>query len=84
LEHVRSDATVVLGLLTTKDGALEDEKAVERRINEAANYVPLERLALSTQCGFSSSGTGNPLSVEEQVAKLKLVSAVARRVWDEP
>jgi 5-methyltetrahydropteroyltriglutamate--homocysteine methyltransferase len=84
LEYVHPNAIVVLGLLTTKDGTLEDNNAVEQRIREAGKYVPLERLALSTQCGFSSSGTGNPLTVEQQVAKLKLVSDVAERIWDEP
>ena len=81
LEFVRPGTTVVLGLLTTKNGNLEDESAVENRIAEAATYVPMENLALSTQCGFSSSGEGNPLTVEEQVAKLNLISRTARRLW---
>ena len=81
LAFVRPEATVVLGLLTTKNGELEDEGAVESRITEATKYLPLENLALSTQCGFSSSGTGNPLSVDEQIAKLHLISSTARRLW---
>jgi 5-methyltetrahydropteroyltriglutamate--homocysteine methyltransferase len=81
LRHVRDGATVVLGLLTTKNGRLEDETAIEGRIHEASKFVPLERLALSTQCGFASSGLGNPLTVEEQRAKLDLVCRVAHRVW---
>ena len=81
LTHVRADATVVLGLLTTKQGALEDGAAVEARIREAARRIPLERLALSPQCGFASGEAGNPLTPAQQTAKLGLVGAVARRVW---
>jgi methionine synthase II (cobalamin-independent) len=78
---VRADAAVVLGLLTTKQGALEDGDAVERRIREAARLVPLERLALSPQCGFASGEAGNPLTPAQQEAKLRRVGEVARRVW---
>jgi len=74
LRHVRPEATVVLGLLTTKQGALEDAVAVETRLREAAAEVPLERLAVSPQCGFASGEAGNPLTPEQQEAKL-------RRVW---
>jgi methionine synthase II (cobalamin-independent) len=81
LQHVGKGATAVLGLLTTKNGRLEDQAAVEGRIREASKYVPLENLALSTQCGFASSGLGNPLTVDEQRAKLDLVCRVAHRVW---
>jgi 5-methyltetrahydropteroyltriglutamate--homocysteine methyltransferase len=81
LEHVRPDMEVVLGLLTTKRGTLEDGDAVEKRIREATAYVPLERLALSPQCGFASGELGNPLTPEEQEAKLSLIGRVARRVW---
>ncbi|MBI1734158.1 MAG: cobalamin-independent methionine synthase II family protein [Candidatus Rokubacteria bacterium] len=81
LRHVRPDTTVVLGLLTTKQGALEDAAAVEGRIREATRYVPLERLALSPQCGFASGEAGNPLTPEQQDAKLRRVGEVARRVW---
>jgi 5-methyltetrahydropteroyltriglutamate--homocysteine methyltransferase len=75
------DKTVVLGLVTTKVGALEDADALARRIDAAASYVPLERLCLSPQCGFSSTHHGNALSQDDQWRKLELVVAVARRVW---
>ncbi len=81
LRHVRAETTVVLGLLTTKRGALEDAGAVEARIREATRYIPLERLALSPQCGFASGELGNPLTLDEQEAKLRLVGQVAQRVW---
>jgi 5-methyltetrahydropteroyltriglutamate--homocysteine methyltransferase len=81
LSHVRPGTEVVLGLLTTKRGDLEDGPAVEARIREAARQVPLERLALSPQCGFASGEAGNPLTPEQQEAKLRLVGTVARQVW---
>ncbi len=81
LQHVLPDTTVVLGLLTTKEPALEDAALIEQRIHEAAQYVPLERLALSPQCGFASAGLGNPLTKEEELAKLQRVVEVARKVW---
>jgi 5-methyltetrahydropteroyltriglutamate--homocysteine methyltransferase len=81
LRHVRPDATVVLGLLTTKLGDLEDAALVETRIREAARQIPLERLALSPQCGFASGEAGNPLTPSQQEAKLRRVAALARRVW---
>src|SRR5262249_29612954 len=71
----------VLGLLTTKSGALEDEREVEARIAQAANVKPLAELALSPQCGFASVAMGNPLTPDEQRAKLDLVARVARRTW---
>jgi 5-methyltetrahydropteroyltriglutamate--homocysteine methyltransferase len=81
LRYVLPQHTVVLGLLTTKQGALEDAGAVEARIREATQYLPLERLAVSPQCGFASGEAGNPLTPEQQAAKLQLVAQVARRVW---
>jgi 5-methyltetrahydropteroyltriglutamate--homocysteine methyltransferase len=72
---------VVLGLVTTKHGALERAADLKRRIEEAARYVPLEQLALSPQCGFASGERGNKLTAEEQWAKLRLVVEVARDVW---
>lgn len=81
LQHVLPQHVVVLGLLTTKEGTLEDAALVEQRIREAARYVPLERLALSPQCGFASAGAGNPLTPAEQEAKLRRAVEVARRVW---
>lgn len=83
LRHVRPETTVVLGLLTTKTGDLEDPAAVEARIREAAGIVPLERLALSPQCGFASVASGNPITPEQQEAKLRLVGHLARRVWND-
>jgi 5-methyltetrahydropteroyltriglutamate--homocysteine methyltransferase len=81
LRHVLPQHTVVLGLLTTKHGRLEDADTVAARIHAAAAYVPLERLAVSPQCGFASVETGNPITPAEQEAKLRLVVQTARRVW---
>jgi 5-methyltetrahydropteroyltriglutamate--homocysteine methyltransferase len=75
--------TVVLGLVTTKSGALESADALARRIGEAARHVPLERLCLSPQCGFASTHHGNVLTEDEQWRKLDRVVEVARRVWGE-
>ena len=71
----------MLGLVTTKVGALESKDALKRRIDEAARIVPLERLGLSPQCGFSSTHHGNALSSDEQWRKLERVVEVAREVW---
>ncbi len=73
--------TVVLGLVTTKLGELETADALKRRIAEAAKIVPLEQLALSPQCGFSSTHHGNALSQDDQWRKLERVVEVARQVW---
>lgn len=81
LRHVLPQHTVVLGLLTTKSAVLEDAAAVTARIREASQYIPLERLALSPQCGFASVAAGNPLTFVQQEAKLQLVSQIARQVW---
>jgi 5-methyltetrahydropteroyltriglutamate--homocysteine methyltransferase len=72
---------VVLGLVTTKVGELEDADALVRRIDEAARFVPLDDLCLSPQCGFSSTYHGNALSVDDQWRKLERVVEVATRVW---
>jgi 5-methyltetrahydropteroyltriglutamate--homocysteine methyltransferase len=72
---------VVLGLITTKLGSLEDKDAIKRRIDEAAQYAPLEQLALSPQCGFSSTVHGNDIAIEQQAQKLRLVIEIAREVW---
>ncbi len=74
---------VVLGLVTTKFGALESKDALKRRIDEAARHAPLEQLALSPQCGFSSTVHGNAIEVQTQVDKLRLVVETAREVWGE-
>jgi len=82
LRHVnRSDLTVVLGLITSKVGALEPSDEVKRRIDEASRYVPLDQLALSPQCGFASTEDGNLLTEDEQWAKLRHVVAIAKDVW---
>ena len=72
---------VVLGLVTTKRGALESRDELVRRIEEAARYAPLDQLCLSPQCGFSSTVEGNALTEEEQWAKLRLIVEVADEVW---
>jgi 5-methyltetrahydropteroyltriglutamate--homocysteine methyltransferase len=81
LQHVPDDRTVVLGLVTTKKPQLESADELRQRIAEAARYVPLERLALSPQCGFASTMEGNRISPYDQRRKLELVSSVAREVW---
>ncbi len=72
---------VVLGLVTTKVGSLEDKDTLKRRIEAATQYLPLEDLCLSPQCGFSSTHHGNLLSYEEQWRKLERIVEVAREVW---
>lgn len=81
LRHVPEDRVVVLGLITTKKPQLEAAEDVRQRIEEATQYIPLERLALSPQCGFASTMEGNHLSFEEQRRKLELVGRVTREVW---
>jgi 5-methyltetrahydropteroyltriglutamate--homocysteine methyltransferase len=81
LRLVPEDKTVVLGLVSTKRGTLERRDDLLRRIEEATRYVPVDRLALSPQCGFASTFRGNPISEDEQWAKLALVANVAREVW---
>jgi methionine synthase II (cobalamin-independent) len=72
---------VVLGLVTTKRGELERKDDLKRRIEEAPRHVPLDQLCLSPQCGFSSTVDGNDLTIDEQLAKLRLVVEVADEVW---
>jgi 5-methyltetrahydropteroyltriglutamate--homocysteine methyltransferase len=81
LRFVPPGKRVVLGLVTTKRPDLESGDDLKRRIDEAARYVPLEQLALSPQCGFSSTVEGNALTRDEQVAKLALVVETAQEVW---
>ena len=81
LRHVPEDRFVVLGLVTTKKPRLESADELRRRIEEATRYLPLERLALSPQCGFASTMEGNRISPEDQRHKLELVASVAREVW---
>jgi methionine synthase II (cobalamin-independent) len=73
--------TVVLGLVTTKEGALESQDDLLRRIDEASKFIPAESLALSPQCGFASVAQGNLLSWDDQRRKLELVVATARKAW---
>jgi 5-methyltetrahydropteroyltriglutamate--homocysteine methyltransferase len=81
LRFVPPGKQVVLGLVTTKRGALESKDELKRRIDEAARYVPLEQLCLSPQCGFSSTVEGNVLTYDEEVAKLALIVETAAEVW---
>ncbi len=81
LRHVPDDKTVALGLVNTKNSRLETREELVRRIREASRYVPLERLALSPQCGFASSILGNRISLEDEKRKLRLVVDTAREVW---
>jgi methionine synthase II (cobalamin-independent) len=83
LRLVPKGKTVVLGLVTTKRAALESQDELKRRIEAASRFLPLEQLALSPQCGFSSGVGGATMTVEEQFAKLRLVVQVAREVWGE-
>lgn len=75
------DQKVVLGLITSKSGDLEDKREVIARIKEASQYVPLEQLCLSPQCGFSSTEEGNILTIEAQWDKLKLIDEIVHEVW---
>ena len=81
LRFVPPGKMVVLGLVTTKRGALESKDDLKRRIDEASRFVPLEQLCLSPQCGFSSTVEGNVLTYDEQVAKLRLIVETAAEVW---
>jgi 5-methyltetrahydropteroyltriglutamate--homocysteine methyltransferase len=81
LRFVPPGKMVVLGLVTTKRGALESKDTLKRRIDEASRHVPLDQLCLSPQCGFSSTVEGNVLTYDEQVAKLRLIVETADEVW---
>jgi 5-methyltetrahydropteroyltriglutamate--homocysteine methyltransferase len=81
LRFVPKSKRVILGLVTTKRGALESKDDLKRRIEAATKYIDIDQLALSPQCGFASSVAGNLLTEEEQYAKLRLVSEMAREVW---
>jgi len=81
LRFVPKGVTVVLGLITTKTGELEDPADLVKRIGDAARFIPLEQLALSPQCGFASGIAGNLLTEEEQWRKLEVMMDVARQVW---
>ena len=81
LRYLSKGKTVVLGLVTTKFGAMESKDDLKRRIDEASRYAPMDQLALSPQCGFSSTVHGNDIAVEAQRAKLRLVIETAQEVW---
>ncbi len=81
LTHVPHDKFVVLGLVGTKTGCLELTDDIRRRIEQAADFLPMDNLCLSPQCGFSSTYHGNDLTVDQQWAKLRLVTDLARDVW---
>ena len=81
LAHVPEDKVAVLGLVTTKTPRRETREELEARIHEASRFVPLERLALSPQCGFATSIIGNAISVEDEEYKLRTIVETAERVW---
>jgi 5-methyltetrahydropteroyltriglutamate--homocysteine methyltransferase len=81
LRFVPKAKMVVLGLVSTKIGALESKDELKRRIDEAAKFMPLEQMCLSPQCGFSSTTEGNEITRDVSAAKLKLVIETAREVW---
>jgi methionine synthase II (cobalamin-independent) len=82
LRHVPEDKFIVLGLITTKRPELESMDFLRQRVIDASRYVSLERLGLSTQCGFASSIIGNRISFDDQRRKLELVVKTARAVWE--
>ena len=84
LRQVPSDRTVVLGLVSSKKAELESKDELKDRIEQASAYIPLERLALSPQCGFASTMEGNLLTPADQEAKLRLVAETAQEVWGKP
>jgi 5-methyltetrahydropteroyltriglutamate--homocysteine methyltransferase len=81
LRHVPDNKTVVVGIVTSKDGTLESADDLKRRIDEAAQYMPLENMCLSPQCGFSSTAHGNKLTEDAQWAKLELIVNTANDIW---
>jgi len=84
LRRVPEDRTVVLGLVSSKKASLESKDELKRRIQQASQFIPLERLALSPQCGFASTIEGNLVTAADQEAKLRLVAETAREVWSAP
>jgi 5-methyltetrahydropteroyltriglutamate--homocysteine methyltransferase len=83
LRLMPDDKTVVLGLVTTKSPELEDAEMLRERVQGASAYVPMDRLCLSPQCGFSGNIGNTVMTAEEQFAKLRLVVETARSLWDE-
>jgi len=84
LRQVPQDRTVVLGLVSSKKPTLESKDELKQRIEQASRFIPLERLALSPQCGFASTIEGNLVSVGDEEAKLRLVAETAEEVWGAP
>ncbi len=81
LRFLPKGKAVVLGLVTSKTGALEKKDDIKRRIDEAAKFAPIEQLCLSAQCGFASTEEGNTLAEDEQWRKLEMIVEIAREVW---
>lgn len=81
LREIPDGKTAVLGLITTKSPRIEEAAELRARVEEAARFVPLERLAVSPQCGFSSSILGNRLTAEDQKMKLAVLAEVAKDIW---
>ena len=81
LAAVPDDKTVVLGLVTTKSGRIETVEELSARIRDASRFVPLERLALSPQCGFATSIGGNAITLEQEATKLRTIVETAANVW---
>jgi 5-methyltetrahydropteroyltriglutamate--homocysteine methyltransferase len=81
LRFVPKGKTVVLGLVTSKTGTLENKDKIRRRIDEAAKFIDIDQLCLSPQCGFASTEEGNVLAEDEQWAKLRMIVEIAREVW---
>ena len=81
LRHLPKGKSVVLGLVTSKTGILEQADDIKRRIDEAARFAPLDQLCLSPQCGFASTQEGNTLEEDEQWAKLRMIVEIAAEVW---
>jgi 5-methyltetrahydropteroyltriglutamate--homocysteine methyltransferase len=81
LRFLPNGKKLILGLVTTKTGALEKPDDLKRRIDEASKLVPLDQLGISPQCGFSSTVLGNKLTIGDEIAKLRLIVQVASEVW---
>lgn len=81
IHELRPSQSLLLGVVTTKEGDVESDELIEQRIREAAKYVPLENLGICNQCGFGTLKEGNPLTVEQQWAKVDALVRVGKKVW---